>query len=99
MRYGAGVDDVDIRAFAKIVLHIASRAHLFANGFTIGLIYFAAECGDCKSCCWQWMVLHIFLRSSWYFTSSQSRSFVRRKCSGSPCGCQAPPQKSKWTNY
>src|SRR5229473_8270929 len=25
--------------------------------------------------------------------------FVRQKCSDTPCGCQAPPQNSNWTDY
>ena len=28
----------------------AAVDHLLANGFTIGLVYFAAEGGDCKGC-------------------------------------------------
>ncbi len=53
VRHGAGVDDVDICDFTEIALHKASRAHLFADGFAIGLIYLAAERGDCKGCRWR----------------------------------------------
>jgi len=50
VRDGAGVDDIDIGDLVKITLYKASIAHLLANGFTIGLVYFAAEGGDCKGC-------------------------------------------------
>ena len=46
----AGVDDIDIGDLIEIALCKASIAHLLTNGFTIGLVYLAAEGGDCECC-------------------------------------------------
>src|SRR5229473_8071134 len=42
VRDRTSVDDVDIGGLAKVALHKASRTHLLANGFAIGLVYLAA---------------------------------------------------------
>ena len=47
---GAGVDDIDVSDLIEVALGKASIAHLLTNGFTIGLVYLAAEGGDCKCC-------------------------------------------------
>jgi hypothetical protein len=40
--YRAGIDDIDIRDFVEVTLFKARGAHLFTNGFAIGLVDFAA---------------------------------------------------------
>ena len=47
---GAGVDDIDVSDLIEVALGKASITHLLTNGFTIGLVYLAAEGGDCECC-------------------------------------------------
>ncbi len=56
----AGVDDIDIRELVKISLRESGGIHLFAYGFAIGLVDFAAQRCNGKCCFWQRVIVHSF---------------------------------------
>src|SRR5579859_1007955 len=70
----AGIDDIDIGDIVKVALCEARCAHLLANSLAIGLIYFAAKCGNCKCLFFYEIVMHNVLLIFWCQTVTTSRN-------------------------
>lgn len=76
VRDGAGIDDIDIGNIVKVALREASRTHLFADGFAVGLIDFAAQRRDRKG----WFIVKLICHTLLLFSRLHRYDCVMKTC-------------------